>query len=69
MIILKIIILTGVPGSGKSTLAKKIVERDSAKWIRICRDNLREMCHPYWKPKREHLITMFEQELDRKSVV
>lgn len=66
---LKIIVLSGLPGSGKSTLAKSIVEKNPTKWIRICRDNIREMCHPYWIPKREPLISILESELIRNTLI
>lgn len=66
---LKIVIMRGLPGSGKSTLSKKIVEQNPTKWVRICRDDLRNMCHPYWIPKREKLISIFEKELIRNTLI
>lgn len=55
----KIIILQGIPASGKSTLAKQIVygKKD---WVRINRDDLRNMRGDYWIPEQEKYITDLE---------
>lgn len=53
---LKVILMMGVPGSGKSTKAKQLAAQDSNKWVRICRDDLREMSGKYWVPEREDYI-------------
>lgn len=39
----KLVIMRGLPGSGKSTLAKEWVAEDSARRIRVSRDDLRAM--------------------------
>lgn len=55
-----IIICRGLPGSGKSTWAKKFVhDNGSDKWIRINRDDLRDMTGDYWVPSRESLLDSF----------
>lgn len=58
---MKLLILSGLPGSGKSTFAKQFV-RDNKDWIRINRDDLRNMRGEYWIPKQEDLITEMEDQ-------
>lgn len=53
---LKVVMMMGIPGSGKTTKAKKLAAQDSNKWVRICRDDLREMSGTYWVPDREDYI-------------
>lgn len=55
----KILILQGLPASGKSTFAKKFV-KDKKDWVRINRDDLRNMRGDYWVPEQEDLITKWE---------
>jgi len=55
----KLLILRGIPGSGKSTWAKAYVEKNKD-WVRVNRDDLRNMRGIYWLPKQEKLITMWE---------
>lgn len=56
---MKIIFTRGCPGSGKSTWAKAFVEKHP-EYIRVCRDDLRNMRGRYWIPKQEELISQFE---------
>jgi len=56
---MKLLILSGLPGSGKSTFAKKFVS-ENKDWIRVNRDDLRNMRGEYWIPKQEDLITEME---------
>jgi predicted kinase len=68
------IILQGVPASGKSTWAKKYCTKNKD-WIRVSRDDLRNMRGQYWIPKQENLITKMERDciesalLDGKNVI
>lgn len=55
----KIIILKGLPGSGKSTWAKEYCHKNKD-YIRVNRDDLRNMRGDYWVPKQEDLITDME---------
>ena len=57
----KIIIKTvGLPASGKSTWARKFVESNTG-WVRVNRDDIRNMLGEYWVPSRENLVTQIEQ--------
>ena len=56
---MKISILKGLPASGKSTWAKYWCNRNKD-WIRVNRDDLRNMRGEYWVPKQEKLITKWE---------
>ena len=58
----KIILCKGLPGSGKSYFAKALCEKDSS-FVRINRDDLRNMRGKYWQPKQEYLITDWEESL------
>lgn len=63
-----------MPGSGKSTWAKEFCEKNT-NFVRINRDDLRNMRGQYWLPRDEDLITKWEFALvtdalyTRKSVV
>lgn len=59
---MKVLILRGLPASGKSTWAKAYVEKNKD-WVRVCRDDLRNMRGTYWLPKQENLITEWERSL------
>ncbi len=56
----KIIILKGLPASGKTTFAKEFCEKN-IDYIRVNRDDLRNMCGKYWVPQREDYITQLER--------
>ncbi len=56
---MRIIFTVGLPASGKSTWAKKYTEKNPD-WIRVSRDDLRNMRGKYWIPKQEKLITNLE---------
>lgn len=56
---MKLLILKGLPASGKSTWAKKFCEENEG-WVRVNRDDLRNMSGKYNYPKREKLITYWE---------
>lgn len=55
----KVIILQGIPGSGKSTWAKEFL-KGKEDWVRINRDDLRDMRGDYWVPEQEKYITDLE---------
>jgi predicted kinase len=57
---LKLVICKGIPASGKSTFAKSICNAAPLDWVRVCRDDIREMLGKYWVPKREFLVTSIE---------
>jgi len=65
---MKVIILKGLPGSGKSTWAKTYCEKNT-NYIRVNRDDLRNMRGKYWLPKQEKLITAFEMSCIRESLI
>lgn len=56
----KALILQGLPASGKSTWAKEYCKKNKD-WVRVNRDDLREMRGEYWLPKQEDLITAWER--------
>ena len=56
----RLIIMRGIPGSGKSTLAKQMA-RDNTDYVRVSKDDLREMRGEYWFPKDEGLIDDMER--------
>ncbi len=58
---MKLKILIGLPASGKSTWAKKFVE-ENTDWVRVNRDDLRNMRGKYWLPKQEDMITAMENQ-------
>ncbi len=60
-------ILQGLPGSGKSTFAKEFCEKNPD-WVRINRDDLRNMRGKYWLPKDEDLITTWERSLIKEAI-
>jgi predicted kinase len=55
----KIIFTRGIPGAGKSHWSKAFVEKNPS-YIRVCRDDLRNMRGRYWLPRQEELISRFE---------
>lgn len=59
----KFIICRGIQGSGKSTWAKEFLHIEGAdKWVRINRDDIRNMLGDYWIPEREKLVTIIEND-------
>lgn len=48
----KLIILQGIPGSGKTTYARQFC-KDHDNYVRVNRDDIRNMLGEYWVPKRE----------------
>jgi predicted kinase len=58
---MKVIFTKGLPGCGKSTWARKYVEKNKG-WVRINRDDLRNMRGIYWLPKQEDLISQWERD-------
>lgn len=59
---MKIIYLKGLPASGKSTWAKDYCSKYKG-WVRVNRDDLRHMRGEYWLPKKEGMITDWEDSL------
>jgi len=58
----KVIFTRGIPASGKTTFAKAFVEKYND-WVRVSRDDLRNMRTPYWLPRQEKLISKWELSL------
>jgi predicted kinase len=63
----KIVVMQGIQGSGKSTHAKEIVNKDS-NFVRVCRDDLREMRGKYWIPEQEKMISEWEDFLVKSAL-
>jgi len=57
---MKIILTIGLPASGKSTWAKEYVKENKT-YVRVSRDDLRNMRGIYWVPDQEDLITDWER--------
>jgi predicted kinase len=57
---MKVLILKGLPASGKSTWAKEYCKKNTD-WIRVNRDDLRNMRGEYNLPKQEKLISKWER--------
>jgi len=55
----KLLVLQGIPASGKTTYARELV-KNSGTWVRVNRDDLRNMRGDYWVPSQEKLISSFE---------
>lgn len=53
---MKILILKGLPASGKTTYAREFCQKNKD-WVRVNRDDLRNMRGEYWLPKQERMIT------------
>lgn len=58
----KVILTKGLPGAGKDYWAKQFV-LDNPSYIRINRDDMRNMRGKYWLPKQEDLITAWEESM------
>lgn len=56
---MKLIATVGLPASGKTTWAREFVTQND-QWIRVNRDDLRNMRGKYWVPSQEDLITQWE---------
>lgn len=72
---MKLLLLKGLPASGKTTFAKDLVRNDG-NWIRVNKDDLRNMLHGgKWSGKHERRIVQLERQLveealkDGKNVV
>lgn len=59
---MKVIFTQGIQGSGKSFWAKEYCIKNSSSWVRVSRDDLRNMRGKYWLPKQEDLITDWERD-------
>src|SRR6185295_16122559 len=57
----KVIFTIGLPASGKSTWSKDFAEKH-INYVRVNRDDLRNMRGKYWLPKQEDLITVWERD-------
>lgn len=56
---MKLLFLKGLPASGKTTFARSFCA-EHKDWIRVNRDDLRNMRGVYWIPKQEDMITEWE---------
>lgn len=63
----KLLVLQGIPASGKTTFARKLVEEDSS-YVRVNRDDLRNMRGVYWIPCQEKLISEWEYFCTRAAL-
>ena len=64
----KLLVLQGIPGSGKTTFARKLVEEDTS-WVRVNRDDLRNMRGIYIIPAQEHLIDEWETYCIKQALI
>jgi predicted kinase len=64
---MKVIITQGLPASGKSTWAKQFC-KENKNWVRVNRDDLRNMRGEYWLPKQEDFITEIERVFIEKAL-
>lgn len=66
---MKIIMLSGLPASGKSTKAKEIVE-GGGNFVRVSKDNLREMLHfGKWNGHNEGITRATERDMVRSLLL
>lgn len=63
----KVIFVKGIQGAGKTFWAKNYCEKNPD-WVRISRDDLRNMRGKYWMPKREKLITAWVYNLIKEAL-
>lgn len=64
---MKVIFTSGLPGSGKSTWAKEYCIKNKD-WVRVNRDDLRNMRGQYWLPKDEGLINSWERSFVKIAI-
>jgi predicted kinase len=55
---LKVLVLKGLPGSGKSAYAKELMLKEKDEWVRVSRDNLRNMLYfgGFSRAKEDRLV-------------
>lgn len=63
----RLLILQGIPGSGKTTWAREFL-KDKKDWVRVNRDDLRNMRGDYWIPEQENLISFMEEQCFRGAI-
>lgn len=63
----KLLVLQGIPASGKTTYARELVESDYS-YVRVNRDDLRNMRGVYWIPSQEKLISAWEFDSIRTAL-
>lgn len=63
----KLLVLQGIPASGKTTYARELVESDYS-YVRVNRDDLRNMRGVYWLPSQEKLISAWEVDSIRTAL-
>lgn len=63
-----LIITQGLPASGKSTWAKEFVKANLS-YVRVCRDDLRNMRGIYWLPEQEDMITEWEMNCVHDAIM
>lgn len=62
-------IYRGIPASGKSTLAREVVRKAPKSWVRINRDDFRNMMNEYvFSDKNERLITEVTHKMAREAL-
>lgn len=47
----RIILTKGLPASGKTVWARTLVRKKKGAWVRVCADELREMCFDGWRSR------------------
>lgn len=64
---MKLLILQGLPASGKTTWVKNFVKKNK-NYVRVNRDDLRNMRGEYWVPKQEGMISDWETVCVKSSL-
>lgn len=65
----RVIFTKGLPASGKTTWAKQMCDAHPDEYMRVNRDDLRNMRGEYWLPTYEDMITKMELECIKAGLI
>lgn len=65
---MQLLVLQGIPGSGKTTYTREFI-KEKTDWVRISRDDLRNMRGDYWIPRQEKLISYMEDTMVLRALL